>query len=170
MSTKSIIATLAFKFNKKGNQTSSSRITAIEAQLHYYRSLSINARSQFTVIVIRMHLSSSCCCCCCRHSNETVKSSSSSSSPHHIKCRVNISICWSRREFMYQRSSLFFWLQGTRRTIHNGDLLNFYPKENCLFNHSVIRSVDDIITATYSYATMDGRLWRRRRDRFGARS
>lgn len=34
----------------------------------------------------------------------------------------------------------------------NGDLLNFYLKENCLFNHSVIRSLDDIITATYSYA------------------
>lgn len=49
---------------------------------------------------------------------DTVKSSSSSSS-HPIKCRVNISICWSRRKFMYQRSSLFFWLQGTttRRTM-----------------------------------------------------
>lgn len=84
-----------------------STITLLPIVVNQFAIAVHNDRYQNALILIMMLLLSPL-------QRDTVKSSSWSS-PHRIKCRVNISICWSRREFMYQRSSLFFWLQGTTR-------------------------------------------------------
>lgn len=157
MSTKSIIATLAFKFNKKGNQTSvvadncdRSTITLLSIVVNQCAIAVHSDRYQNALILIMLLLLLSPQ----QRDSEILLIIIITTTSHQVQSKH---IDLLKPEGIYVPKIITFLLI-TGDATDNGDLLNFYPKENCLFNHSVIRSLDDIITATYSYATIDRRL------------